>query len=179
MKKYLNLFLIVGLVLILSGCHNLYHKEYNKSDVTKFIKNEIGIKNFDVSDSPRELDVTYDGEIPEKLWTIYDIDNDITFYVYDYIYVESETTKNKLMTDYYAQYYLKYEPRLNINNNIVYSKVNTGEWGDDEAPYEYADLYFTCYYSNDNELEKCNESEKYINNYFKNDRAIIISMVKR
>lgn len=143
MKKYFKILLIVGLVFVLSGCT----KNYKRSDIIKYVRNEIGIKNFTVSRT-YIVKEDYDG-YDDRYWTVYDNANNVEFTVLDDYYYSSEMTNNNLENDYYEKFYIKYAKSLN-DQNVTY-KV-------DEAVYGLDTVKIYCDYKNKKELESCYES---------------------
>lgn len=163
MRKVFKCLLIICLIMITCGCVT----NYKRRDIIKYVKENIGIRHFDVS---RTYQVIEDDEGYEnKYWKVYDKDNDIMFYVKDDYYYSSEMTNNRLINNYYSMYYVKYESKLNINNNLKYEEL------DSEGPD--IEITLSCSYENKKELDKCFNSMKYVSNYF-NGKSDIYYAIK-
>lgn len=152
MKKVFRCLIIILIVLVTCGCVT----NYKRSDVIKYVRNELGLKRFNVSSTYKTIE-DYDG-YNDRYWTIYDRDNGVMFYVRDDYFYQSEMTSNRLINNYYSNYYIKYESKLNINRNLKYELLNS-EGPDNE-------IKLTCSYENKKELGKCFDSMKYVSNYF-------------
>lgn len=155
MKKYIKILVFICLMCVLSGCT----KDYKKYDIKKYVKNELGLTKFTVSNSYVPVR-DYEGRT-DRYWTVHDDLNDITFFVFDNYYYDSEDNFNELLNNYYSAYYLKNEKSINKNNNLTYEKLVTKEYPD------YYEIELYCSYTSKSELEKCYNSAKYVNDYFK------------
>lgn len=163
MKKVVRCLIIIGLIIISCGCV----KNYKRRDIINYVKNEIGIRNFSVSRTYKVIED--DDGYSDKYWTIYDRTNGIEFYVRDDFYYSSEMMNNRLENNYYSRYYIKYESKLNKNNNLSYEILES------EGPDNNIEL--NCFYKNKKELDKCFDSLKYVSNYFYG-RSMIYYTVK-
>lgn len=163
MKKTFKFLFIFLVVLILCGCTT----DYKRKDIINYVKKEIGIRNFGVS---KTYEIIRDSDgYRDRYWNVYDRDNDVEFYVKDDYYYSSEMTNNRLINNYYSMYYVKYESKLNINNNLKYEELNS------EGPD--IEITLSCSYGNKKELDKCFNSMKYVSNYF-NGKSDIYYAIK-
>ena len=152
MKKYIKYLIIVLLILITTGCVT----NYKRSDIAKYVRNEIGIRNFSVS---RTYQVFEDEDgYDDRYWTVYDKNNDLEFYVIDDYFYQSEMTSNHLETDYYDRYYVKYADKINKLSNVTYEKIEGYE-------HELA-INLQCTYINKKELKDCYDTISNINYVF-------------
>ena len=152
MKKVFRCLIIIGLIVIACGCT----KNYKRNDIINYVKNNIGIKNFSVS---KKYVIKEDSDgYKDKYWAVYDEDNGVVFYVKDDFYYSAETTQNNLEDDYYDNYYIKYESKINVNRNLSYEKIVSD--GMDK------NVTLNCFYKNKKELDKCFDSMKYVYRYF-------------
>lgn len=162
MKKYIKYLIIVLLIIITTGCAT----NYKRKDIINYVKNRIGLKNFSVSSTYKVFDDA-DG-YSDRYWTVYDKDNDVEFYVIVDYYYSAEMTENRLETDYYAKYYVKYENEINKSSIVTYEKLETYD------PELGISLY--CTYKNKKELKDCYDAMSNINNVFKGKAFIPVNI---
>lgn len=150
MKKRILLlsFCLFFCSLIFSGCVH----EYNKSEVSKYVKEEIGLKHIIVSKTSRED--PSDTEYKDKIWDVKDLDHDISFHVYDDRTWGLESVVNSLKDDYDFAYLKHYYPSIsNKDSNIKFIDES-----DSDHIYAYLQFGFNDY----SELkERCDSLHTY------------------
>ena len=152
MKKVFKLLVILLLVFLSCGCVT----NYKRKDIINYVRKETGIKNFSVS---RTYKVFGDEDgYSDRYWIVRDRDNDLDFYVIDDRFYQSEMTSNRLTTDYYDRYYVKYANKINKLSNVTYEKIDGYE-------HELA-INLQCTYSNRYELKNCYDEMSNINSVF-------------
>ena len=163
MKRVFKCLIIICLILITCGCVT----NYKRRDIIKYVRNEIGLSRFSVSSTY----VTFEDDdgYNDKYWTVYDKNNDVEFYVIDDFFYQSEFTSNRLKTDYYDRYYVKYANKINKLSNVTYEKIEGYE-------HELA-ISLHCNYMNKRELKECYDTISNINNVF-NGKAYMPVYIK-
>lgn len=114
MKKKFLLFFIL---LMITGCKN----NYTRSDIDSYIKDNIGIDSYNLSDVAREIK---NEEDTDKYWHV--AYKDIEFDVIDDEYLASGVKENKLTNNYFEKvfdYYIeKYDKDIKFRFEEVYEK---------------------------------------------------------
>lgn len=102
MKKVIIIMLVAACSMMLSGCS----KKHSKADISNYVKEELGLDNFTVKSSPKQLK---DEEgYTDYLWTVeLNGDADISFYVIDNYGMTTIGVLNDL-TDNYDAVMLEY-----------------------------------------------------------------------
>ena len=89
----LSLMLIISL-FVFSACG----KTYNKEDIEAYVRNELGLTKFVVSNDYKEF-VDEEG-YTDKVWGVKDLENNIPFHVMNNYYYGMEWVENRLDDDY-------------------------------------------------------------------------------
>ena len=121
--------------VLFSGCVH----EYNKSEVSKYVKEQIGLKHIIVSKTSRED--SSDTEYKDKIWDVKDLDHDISFHVFDDRTWGLESVVNSLKDDYDFAYLKHYYPSIsNKDSNIKFIDES-----DSDHIYAYLQFGFNDY----------------------------------
>lgn len=140
MKKILFIFIMILCVFLFAGCTT----HYSRNDIIKYVKKEIGISKFTV---PLSCEKIKDSNgFTDKLWTIKDTKNDITFHVFDNCRNTSLAVSNALFNDYDNSLFVKLYEEIEKEYNVKLFK-------DDSS--ELLKVELLCDYKNKDQLDAC------------------------
>lgn len=151
MKKVKKVLIVFLLLCFLSACT----KDYSRSDIKNYVKEELNLTNISVSKTYEEIKDT-EG-YTDRLWTVVDKKNNITFHVLDDYGWGMESVANNLWNDYDNSVFLKYYSDLTIKDNIELEENN-------DSGLNYIKL--NCTFKNKDELADCYESLISYKNYY-------------
>ena len=106
MKRSLVCAAMVGTLLLSTGCT----KKYERNDISDYVKEQCGIRDFKVRKDRQEIHEDEDG-YTDYLWTVEEGDGTV-FHVLDNYHWGMEALVNSLSTDYYDVHLVKAFPEL-------------------------------------------------------------------
>ncbi len=106
-KSIISLFTVVAGSILLLGCTV---RDFTRKDVKSYIKNDLGIKNFELAEEPEE----YVGKdnYTDYIWHVKDLDYGFDFTVVNDTFYSGESRRNQLKDDYCAMFVQNYEKPL-------------------------------------------------------------------
>ena len=150
-------FVIITIVCFFWGCDSNIVK-YQENDIEKYVKDGLHLNDFTVS-SNYESVCDSDG-CSNKMWTVVDNENNVTFHVNDDYYQSSQEfvgMVNNLRNDYKGSLFLKYYENSTKKDNIIIERNK-------DVDDKYNDIIITCNAQNKKELDNCYNSLVYYNN---------------
>lgn len=101
-------FVIITIVCFFWGCDSNIVK-YQENDIEKYVKDGLHLNDFTISSNYES--VCDSDRCSDKMWTVVDNENNVTFHVYDDYYQSSQEfvgMVNNLRNDYQGSLFLKY-----------------------------------------------------------------------
>lgn len=149
MKKISLLFIFC---LFICGCT----ENHDREDVKNYVKKQLNLTDIEISKKYKEKK---DKEgYTDKIWTVVDKKNNITFHVIDDYGYSGESVSNSLTNNYDVSVFKNYYPKMKKQDNIEVDENDTG----------YSNLVLNCKYKNKKEIDECYNSLKYYGDYLKN-----------
>lgn len=148
-KIILGLLISVSLISII-GCT----KNYDRNDIINYVNEELKIMDIQVSKTYKEI-IDEEG-YTDKIWTVLDKENNITFHVLDDFYYGMESVTNHLSNDYDESAFIELYNEMDVKQNIVYNYKSNNLFNE---------VNLICNYNNKKELNECYTSLLYYKNY--------------
>lgn len=150
MKKNIYCLLMLVSLILITGCT----KNYDIKDIKKYVNENLKIRNIEVLNTYQEI-IDEDG-YTDKIWTVIDKENNITFHVIDDYFWGMESGTNRLLNDYDESVFVKLYDKMDVKENIIYNH---------ETDNFYNEVDLLCKYKDKKGLIDCYNSLLYYKDY--------------